>query len=186
MNPTPSFSVLMLSERNSIRSILAEHILRAKARGRFDVRSAGLHPSGSVDPLTLATLDSRYGIDAKGSRSKSWEEYRLIEFDFVISLSASARDNRILWRGNPVHAHWGSPSPIELACTPDGLEQAFIDVASQIAARATLFCSFPDEKLVRAAWDVGTRFPFRPDYSAPDCDYEEYVAPAVASAVRTR
>jgi arsenate reductase (thioredoxin) len=185
MNPTPSFSVLMLSERNSVRSILAEHILRAKGRGRFDVRSAGLRPSGKIEPLTLTTLDSRYGIEAKGARSKSWEEYRLIEFDFIISLSESARDNRILWRGNPVHAHWGSPSPIELACTHDGLEQAFIDVASQIAARAMLFCSFPDERLVRAAWDVGTRFPFRPDYSAPDADYEEYVGQPTLAASKT-
>ncbi|MDX2186111.1 MAG: hypothetical protein SFV32_04190 [Opitutaceae bacterium] len=184
MNPIPSYSVLMLSEKNSVRSILAEYILRAVSRGRFDVRSAGLKPAGHVDPLVLETLSNRYGIDAVGARSKSWEEFKLIEFDFVITTCDGARDNRITWRGNPVHGHWGSPFPRDLACTPDGLPQAYVDVASQISARASLFCSFPDEKLVRAAWEVGTRFPFRGDYSAPDSDYEEYLAPASASAAK--
>lgn len=177
MNPIPCYNVLILSTANTSRSLFAEYLLKAKGRGRFDVRSAGIAPCGFVDPLTTEVLLERYGIDARAARSKSWEEYRCMEFDFIISVSEEARTARMTWRGQPVRAHWGSPHPSALAETPEGRRQAFVDIAGQIAARANLFCSLPDSSLVRGAWDVGAAFPIDPTYTSPDAEYFECVIP---------
>ncbi len=172
--PSPmnhTFQVLILSSANSVRSIFAEYILRAKGRGRFAVRSAGLAPSHRIHPLVKEVLNERYGLHCPEERGHNWQAYAKEHFDFVITVCEQARDHRIYWPGQPVRAHWGSPHPETLAETPEGLYQAFVDVASQIAARANLFCSFPDERLVGAAWSVGTTFPFSPEYTSADREY---------------
>ncbi len=56
MYPTPLFQVLILSDENAERSIVAEYLLRAKGQGRFAVTSAGLTPRGRVSPLAVRTL----------------------------------------------------------------------------------------------------------------------------------
>lgn len=173
MHPIPLYSVLLLSDFNTDRSLLAECLLRDRSRGRFVVQSAGLRPAGRVDPLVTQVLAERYHLHPENLRSKSWQEFQRLEFDFIITLSEEAKLNRVHWRGQPVRAHWGSPRPTELAATVSGLRQAFEDVAAQIAARATAFCALPEEALVRGAWDMGSRFVFRSDYSALDEEHLE-------------
>jgi len=57
-------------------------------------------------------------------------------------------------------AHWGSPDPADAAGTEEERYRLFVNVASQIARRVELFCSFPDEKLRDLATlrGVGERF----------------------------
>lgn len=151
MNPAPPLKVLILCTGNSARSILGEYLLRAKGGGRFEVHSAGSHPTGRVNPLAVRVLREKYGLDASTARSKSWDEFKDVRFDFVITVCDNAREACPVWPGVPVLAHWGSPDPAAATGTEDEKYRMFVNVASQIARRIELFCAFPDERLRDAA-----------------------------------
>src|SRR5208283_3104444 len=127
--------------------ILVEYFLRALGRGRFEVSSAGSHPTGSVHPLAVRVLRERYGLDSTAARSKSWDEFKNVDFDFVITVCDRARESCPLWPGRPVVGHWGSPDPAAVEGSEEVKYRAFVTVASEIARRVELFCAFSDEQL---------------------------------------
>ncbi|HTT56667.1 MAG TPA: arsenate reductase ArsC [Opitutaceae bacterium] len=147
MNSRPPFKVLILCTGNSARSIMGEYLLRTRGRGRFEVFSAGAHPTGRVNPLALRVLSERYGIDAGDARSKAWDEFRDVKFDFVITVCDRARESCPVWPGQPVVGHWGSPDPAAVTGSEEVRYRAFVTVASEIARRVELFCAFSDRQL---------------------------------------
>lgn len=150
MQKTP-YKVLFLCTGNSARSILAEHILRARGNGRFETYSAGSHPAGRVHPLALEILQQHH-LDTSHARSKSWDEYRHVPFHFVITVCDRAKESCPVWPGQPIMAHWGSPDPAAAEGSDAMKRKAFRDVFSQIAARITIFCAFRDDQLNE--WNV--------------------------------
>ena len=156
----PPFRVLILCTGNSARSIIGEYLLRAKGGGRFEVLSAGSQPTGRVNPLAIRVLREKYGIDASGARSKSFDEFRDQAFDFVITVCDNARESCPVWPGQPVVAHWGSPDPAAASGTEEEKFRVFVEVAEQIASRVAVFCGYSDEMLRDAAAvrSVGWRF----------------------------
>jgi protein-tyrosine-phosphatase len=103
-----------------------------------------------VNPLAIWFLKDRYGIDASGARSKSWDEFKDIKFDFVITVCDSAKESCPVFPGHPVTAHFGSPDPAGHEGTDEQRKWLFVQVASQIARRIDLFCALPDLKLESA------------------------------------
>ncbi len=159
MSAKPLFKVLILCTGNCGRSIFGEYLLRAKGHGRFEVYSAGTNPTGHVRPLALRVLQEKYGIDASDARSKSWEEFKDVHFDFVITVCDDAREACPIWPGQPVVAHWSSPDPAAVTGTEEDQHWAYINVASQIAGRIDLFCAFPDDKLTHSVvHEIGQEF----------------------------
>ena len=79
------YKFLFLCTGNSARSIIGECLLRRLGGSRFQVFSAGSFPTGNVNPLAIQVLKDVYNIDASEARSKSWDEFKDVEFDFVIS-----------------------------------------------------------------------------------------------------
>jgi len=155
------YRVLILCTGNSARSIIGEYLLRAKGKGRFEAFSAGAQPTGKVNPLALWVLRDRYGIDASGARSKSWEEFKDVKFDFVITVCDKAREACPVWPGQPVIAHWGSPDPAALEGTEKEKQWLFVQVASQIARRLDLLCALPDRELKNLQLDrIAAQTPF--------------------------
>lgn len=154
------FKVLILCTGNSARSILGEYLLRAKGKGRFEVFSAGSHPTGRVNPLAVRTLREKYDLDASAARSKSWDEFKDVKFDFVITVCDNAREVCPVWPGQPMIAHWGSPDPAAAGGSEEEKYRFFVTVASQVARRVDLFCAFPDDKLLDAVAvrGVGAQF----------------------------
>lgn len=150
MNAKPPYQVLILCTGNSARSILGEYLLRAKGKGRFEVASAGSQPTGRVNPLAIRTLREKYDLDASAARSKSWDEFKGVKFDFVITVCDNAKEACPVWPGQPMIAHWGSPDPAAATGTEEEKFRFFVTVASQIARRVDLFCAFPDAKLLDA------------------------------------
>ncbi len=147
MSRTAPFKVLVLCTGNSARSIIAEYLLRQKGGGRFEVCSAGARPTGKVNPLALRVLKEHFGIDASGARSKSWEEFKDVKFDLVITVCDHARESCPIFPGHPVAAHFGSPDPAEYEGPEEKRRWLFLQVATQIARRIELLCALPDREL---------------------------------------
>jgi len=157
---TPPFKLLFLCTGNSARSILAEYLARSLGEGRFEVFSAGSRPKPAPHPLALKVLQEHFQLKTDGAKSKSWEDFEGVKFDFVITLCDSAKEICPVWPGQPVIAHWGSPDPAEAG--GEDAEKLFWKVAQQIKRRIELLYSLPFEKLdalrlEHAVRDIGNR-----------------------------
>ncbi len=137
--------VLILCTGNSARSILGEYLLRTFGGGRFEVHSAGAKPTGRVNPFAIRVLRDEYDIDASDARSKSWDEFRETNSDYVITVCDNARGACPVWSGAPIVAHWDSPDQAEVKGTDEEKYEAFKRVAAQIARRAELLCRLSPE-----------------------------------------
>ena len=143
------YKFLFLCTGNSARSIFGEYLLRRLGGPRFQVFSAGASPTGKVNPLAIQVLKDWFNIDASEARSKSWEEFKDIQFDFVITVCDNARETCPVWPGQPIVAHWSSPDPAAVEGSDEEKYRAFKEVAFQINRRLQLFTSLPLEKLDR-------------------------------------
>ena len=148
------YNVLFLCTGNSARSIMAEALLNDLGKGRFRAHSAGSHPSGRVNPVSLELLRSgRHPVE--GLRSKSWDEFGTPDaprMDFVITVcDRAAGEVCPVWPGQPVSAHWGFEDPAAFVGPDEEKRRRFLDVYQQIATRIRLFINLPLEKLDRLA-----------------------------------
>ena len=141
--------VLFLCTGNSARSILGEYLLERIGRGRFEAYSAGTEPTGLVNPFALRVLRELYHIDASHARSKSWEEFKSVDFDFVITVCDNACESCPTWPGQPIIAHWGVPDPALGIGSDAGVFGVFRKAALLLQRRIELFCALPFDKLDR-------------------------------------
>ncbi len=148
-NDSEAYKVLFLCTGNSARSIFCEYLLKRIGGKRFEVYSAGSFPTGMVNPFAIRVLRDNYHIDASEARSKSWEEFADVEFDFVITVCDNARETCPIWPGQPIIAHWSSPDPALAEGSDEQKYQVFRQVALQIRRRLELFCALPLDKLDR-------------------------------------
>lgn len=101
--------VLFVCVADSARSQLAEALLR-HTNPHFAAFSAGSQPS-SVDPRTVTALEY-VDVDASGLRSKSIDEFRGDQFDYVITLcDKSAQECQAMPGAGEVIA-WDFPDPV--------------------------------------------------------------------------
>lgn len=151
------YKFLFLCTGNSARSIFGEYLLRRLGGSRFQVFSAGSFPTGIVNPLAIQVLKDVYNIDASEARSKSWEEFKDVEFDFVVTVCDNARESCPVWPGQPIVAHWGSPDPAAVEGSDSEKYRAFKEAAFQINRRLQLFTSLPLDKLDRLKLAAATQ-----------------------------
>jgi arsenate reductase (thioredoxin) len=158
MNPArPRFKILFLCTGNSARSIFAEYLLKKIAPGRFETYSAGADPKPSPHPLALRVLSESFNIDVSDARSKSWDEFKNQEFDFVITLCDKAKETCPVWPGQPIIAHWSSPDPADVEDTEEKKLKAFWIVSQQINRRLELLASLRFDKLDALRLEAATR-----------------------------
>src|SRR6478672_2856910 len=154
---TKPYKFLFLCTGNSARSIFGEYLLRRLGGSRFQVFSAGSFPTGKVNPLAVQVLKDVYNIDASEARSKSWEEFKDVEFDFVVTVCDNARETCPVWPGQPIVAHWSSPDPAAVEGSNAEKRRAFWQVAQQIKRRLELLSSLPFEKLDALRLEAATK-----------------------------
>jgi arsenate reductase (thioredoxin) len=111
------------------------------------VFSAGVNPKDAPHPIALAILRDNFQIDTSDARSKSVDEFKDIEFDFVITVCDNAREACPVWPGRPIVAHWSSPDPSKTEGDEGAVSEAFWQVAQQINRRVELLVALPFEKL---------------------------------------
>jgi len=139
-SPLHAYKVLFLCTGNSARSIFAEYLLRRAGGDRFEVYSAGSFPTGKVNPFAIEVLRDVYRIDASAARSKSWEEFGDLEFDFVITVCDNARESCPIWPGHPIVEHWSIPDPALVEGSDEEKLGEFKRAARTLAHRIDLFC----------------------------------------------
>ncbi|RKE25236.1 protein-tyrosine-phosphatase [Paraburkholderia sp. BL23I1N1] len=148
------YNVLFLCTGNSARSILAEVQLNVLGGGRFRGYSAGSHPKGEINPLTLQLL-KQMRLSTDGLRSKSWDEFATPDapvMDFVFTVCDRAAGEQCpVWPGQPITAHWGVPDPAAVEGSDDAKMRAFKDAAATLRKRIELFRSLPLASLDRLA-----------------------------------
>ena len=153
----PPFKVLFLCTGNSARSVFAEYFLKRLGGKRFEAYSAGASPSGTVNPTTLKVLRERFNIEASDARSKSWDEFRDVKLDFVITVCDNARETCPIWPGQPIVAHWGVDDPAAFVGASEARDRFFYQVGLTLYHRLQFFTSLPLEQLDRLKLEKVTR-----------------------------
>lgn len=131
--------VLVLCTGNSCRSIMAEALINSLGVGRYHAVSAGSFPTGDVHPKSLETL-VRHNIELKDPRSKSWDEFTKINFDFVITVcDQAAGETCPVFPGSPAKLHWSTPDPAKAEGTEEDIIKVFDEVFYMLKKRVKEF-----------------------------------------------
>jgi len=163
--PEKIYNVLFVCTHNSARSIIGEGLLNNLGRGQFKAYSAGSHPSGTVNPHALKTLE-RLRIPTDGYRSKDWSEFARPDapkLDFVFTVCDQAAGEVCpVWPGQPLTAHWGLPDPGLVQGSDEEKAAAFWEATVMLKRRIDLMLALPLASLDRLSLqreisDIGTR-----------------------------
>lgn len=130
-------SVLFLCNGNSGRSQMAEALLRRHGGVAFEACSAGITPRG-VSPLAVRVL-AEGGIDWSRARSKPVDELAQRTFDYVITLSDTAREQCPELPGPHNSLHWRLEDPAETVGTDDLRLQAYRRTLDELMLRLRPF-----------------------------------------------
>lgn len=125
--------VLILCTGNSARSQMAEGFLKHLGADRFEVYSAGTHPSTLNPYAVLAMAD--IGIDIREQYSKSLNEFLQQEFDYVITVCDHAAEVCPLFPGPAHRIHWSFPDPAAVAGDHQEKLATFVQVRDAIKDR---------------------------------------------------
>ena len=118
----PHLKILVLCTGNTCRSQMAEAWARKLHPDQFEAQSAGTQP-GPLDPRTVRVM-AEVGIDMSEHRSKHVEEVAGTDFDYVITVCDSARENCPVFSGSERRIHAGFEDPPHLAAGVSTEEEA--------------------------------------------------------------
>jgi arsenate reductase len=158
--PEREYHVLFLCTGNSARSIMAECAIGRWGKSKFKGYSAGSHPTGEINPMTLRVLrDLHY--DLAGLRSKSWDEFAQADsppLDFVFTVCDQAAGEACpLWPGQPITAHWGVADPVRFGGAEEAKRRFFLRIYGELENRIKIFTSLRLETLDRFALEKRVR-----------------------------
>jgi arsenate reductase len=122
--------VLVLCTGNSCRSQLAEGYLRHFAAGKAEIYSAGVETHG-VNPRAIATMKED-GIDISSHTSNNMEEYRGIDFDYVITVCDNAKERCPFFPGSAQKFHYNFPDPAKATGSEEEIMAQFRSVREEI------------------------------------------------------
>lgn len=83
-------SVLFACNLNTVRSVMAEAILKKLHGNRIYVDSAGVAPAGEPDPFTAEVLREE-GFAPSASGPKGFDDLDETSFDLIVALTPEAR-----------------------------------------------------------------------------------------------
>lgn len=122
--------VLILCTGNSCRSQIAEGYLRYFAGEKAKIFSAGVETHG-VNPKAIATMKDD-GIDISNHTSNNIDEYRNIDFDFVITVCDNAKERCPFFPTKAEKFHYNFPDPAKATGTDEEIAEEFRKVRQQI------------------------------------------------------
>ncbi|MFN5620760.1 MAG: arsenate reductase ArsC [Flavobacteriales bacterium] len=122
--------VLVLCTGNSCRSQIAEAYLRHFVGNQAEIYSAGVETHG-VNPRAIATMKED-SIDISHHTSNHVDEYRDIDFDFVITVCDHAREVCPYFPTNAQKFHHNFPDPAKATGDEATIMAAFAAVREEI------------------------------------------------------
>jgi arsenate reductase len=122
--------ILVLCTGNSCRSQIAEGFLKHFAGSAAQVYSAGVETHG-VNPRAVATMKED-NIDISGQTSNHIDEYRDIDFDFVITVCDNARERCPYFPSRAQKFHHNFPDPAGATGNEEEIQQQFGAVREMI------------------------------------------------------
>jgi arsenate reductase len=122
--------ILVLCTGNSCRSQIAEGYLRHFANGKADIYSAGVEAHG-VNPKAIATMKED-NIDISSHTSNNIDEYRNIDFDFVITVCDNAKERCPFFPSKAKKLHQNFSDPAKATGTDEEIREQFRQVREQI------------------------------------------------------
>ena len=122
--------ILVLCTGNSCRSQIAEGYLRHYAADRAEVFSAGVETHG-VNPRAISIMKED-GIDISQHTSNNINEYRNMDFDYVITVCDNAKETCPYFPSGAQQFHHNFPDPAKAKGSEEQITQAFRSVRDQI------------------------------------------------------
>jgi arsenate reductase len=124
--------VLFICTANAARSQMAEALLRARYGNRYEVFSAGTHPS-RVSARAIQVMQE-IGIDISGYRSKHIDEFYDTPIDIVVTLCDRAREACPVFPHAATMIHKGFADPHLTPGNDEELLNGYRKVRDEIAA----------------------------------------------------
>ncbi len=126
-------NILVLCTGNSCRSQMAHGYLNAMASDRAHVYSAGIETHG-INPGAAATM-AKDGIDILNHTSNHVDEYRDIDWDFIITVCDHAYENcPFIPAPNATRLHKNFYDPSKFEGDLEETEAAFAKARDEIKA----------------------------------------------------
>jgi arsenate reductase len=122
--------ILVLCTGNSCRSQIAEGYLRLYAKDKANVYSAGIETHG-VNPKAIIVMKEDR-IDISHHTSNNVNEYRNINFDFVITVCDNAKENCPVFPSTAKQFHQNFTDPAKATGTEEEIMQQFRSVRDEI------------------------------------------------------
>jgi len=122
--------ILVLCTGNSCRSQIAEGYLRHFANGHADIYSAGIETHG-VNPKAIAAMKED-GIDISRHTSNHINEYKDINFDYVITVCDNAKERCPFFPSGAKKFHQNFPDPAKASGTEEEIKEEFRRVREMI------------------------------------------------------
>lgn len=125
--------ILFLCTHNSVRSQMAEAILRVRSWLPTEVYSAGNVPT-AIHPLAVRTMQE-IGIDMSLQRARHVDEFAGYSFDWVITVCDRMREVCPTYPNDPQQIHWSIGDPADVQGSDEDRYQAFRKTAVELATR---------------------------------------------------
>lgn len=101
--------ILILCTGNSCRSQIAEGYMKYFANERADIYSAGVETHG-VNPKAIVVMQED-GINISNQTSNNIEEYKNVDFDYVITVCDNAKERCPFYPSQALKLHYNFPDP---------------------------------------------------------------------------
>jgi arsenate reductase len=122
--------ILVLCTGNSCRSQMAEGYLQHFAGHQAKVYSAGVETHG-VNPKAIQVMQED-GIDISSHTSNNVNEYRDIDFDFVITVCDHAKERCPYFPSRAKKFHHNFPDPAKATGSEEQILDSFRNVRNMI------------------------------------------------------
>ena len=122
--------ILVLCTGNSCRSQMAHGYLNYFAANKAQVYSAGIETHG-VNPRAI-TIMKEDGIDISHHTSNNVDEYKNVDFNFVITVCDNAKENCPYFPTKAKKFHQNFPDPAKATGTEEQITNEFRRVREMI------------------------------------------------------